>query len=179
MSCDALNTSVFPLKTMPTIRENVKIQHLVQSTFNELTVLTDTHLAEYWKKFTEMREAKHLKMLSYAQDGNIHKVDQFLNNGADVNYADQCGETLLMKALPYPNLVARILSRSNVNLESVDYLNNTALYLAVRFGVIESVTKLLNAGSSPLAVLNAEDFREECFNPAIVALLKDTQLHKK
>jgi hypothetical protein len=105
---------------------------------------------EMWKKMREIDK----KLLDACEDGNLEKVKQLLERGADVNVRGKDGETALMIVSWYgKKKIAELLIKKGIDLNAKDNFGRTALMYASWYGHKEIVKLLLEAGAD----VNAQD----------------------
>ena len=90
----------------------------------------------------------HLALLDAAQKGDLRKIKEALNDGANVNFQtpNERGDCALMRAVlgNYPAIVDCLLSAgANPNVSN---LSSTVLMLAARYGYLEIVQLLIENG---------------------------------
>ena len=116
-------------------------------------------------------------LLREINNGNTEAARELINNGANVNAANETGVTPLINAAGMGNkeIVQLLLSRgADVNAKASG--NYTALMQAALVGQTEIVKILLDAGADPtvkdIAGRTAQIYAEEKGHKDIVAMLK-------
>lgn len=89
------------------------------------------------------------KLLDSASWGDVDMVEQFLSQGADVNFADKEGVTAMMLASCYGHVeVMSCLFANGANIHAKTRDGSTALIKAAKLGVETAVEFLLERGAS-------------------------------
>lgn len=84
-----------------------------------------------------------------ASEGDVHKVDEILNSGADINETTISDETALMSAVSHKKInVVKFLINKGAYLNAQDMMGNTALHLAIKNNDPEIVKLLVEGGAS-------------------------------
>ncbi len=113
-----------------------------------------------------------------AKVGDVQRVKDEINSGADVNLQTANGFTPLHNAVISKNIeISKILIEAGADVNLVDVYNNTPLYFAVHYQNIDLVKLLLDAGTDPniRSVWGKEtalDTAKRKGNPEIIALLE-------
>ena len=117
---------------------------------------------------TEVREtAPVVSLTDVALDGNTQQVRLALENGADVNAADDEGRTALMMAAfnGHAKIVELLLDRG-ARVDSKDILGRTALMYSASGPFPETVGILLEQGADPNISDKSENFTALMFAAA-------------
>ena len=105
------------------------------------------------KKEEKMREIDK-EFLNACEEGDLERVKQLLERGADVNVRDKDGETALMIVSWYGKKeIAELLIKNGIDINAKDNLGRTALMYASWYGHNEVVKLLLENGAD----VNAQD----------------------
>ena len=108
----------------------VSLQYLVDFPLHAAIAVNDT------------KQISHLIKVGYRLDQEDSAHSQA------IDYCDDEGKTLLMLAIPYPNIVTLLLNKGS-NVSITDPEGNTALHFAVSLGQVESCRLLILEGASP------------------------------
>lgn len=94
-----------------------------------------------------------------ALDGNLEKVKSFINNGFDVNQANEDGHTVLMLASFNGHTeICEYLLDKDAHIEARDPNGRTALMFASTGPFPETVKLLLDSDANPNSVDHVEKF---------------------
>jgi ankyrin repeat protein len=97
---------------------------------------------------------KNLDLIIATQLGNTDTVSELLDQGADIEVKNDCGETALMTAITSNNQdVVRILLEKGANVNAKNFMGDTPLIVAALIGNEEIIKALLDSG----AEVNAKD----------------------
>lgn len=114
------------------------------------------------------------ELVNAAQLGDIGRVRELLNKGADVNTKNNLGYTALMAASrdDYLDIVKELINR-NANIDSKSNSGYTALMYAFEKGRIDTVKLLLNKGASVNKSLVVKIIKQNRINlyPLIVDII--------
>lgn len=100
------------------------------------------------------------ELLLAAHRGELDKVKQLLDAGADVNYRNEDSMTPLMFAVTSDHLdIVNELIRRSADITTAAMNGATALHLAANFGHIEILKKIIDTHLAELNDLNAQDNR--------------------
>ena len=92
-----------------------------------------------------------------ASEGDVHKIDEILNSGADINETTISDETALMSAVSHRRInVVKLLINKGAYLNAQDMMGNTALHLAVKNND-PAIVKLLVEGGASIHVPDYND----------------------
>ena len=98
------------------------------------------------------------ELLDAARRGELDKVKQLLDAGADVNYRDEDVITPLMFAVTSEHLdIVNELIRRGADITTVDRNGATALHLAAAYGHVDILKKIIDTHLAERDHLNAQD----------------------
>ena len=104
---------------------------------------------EVLKKLTTNTENQRVKFFKFLQIGSFSDIKEFIAQGADVNAADEAGDTPLMKMIVYSRPLEEIkyLVENGANVEAVNNDGDTPLMKAsMHNGAYDVVEYLLSLG---------------------------------
>jgi ankyrin repeat protein len=110
-------------------------------------------------------------------EGFVDKVESFVNDGTDLNAADEDGRTgLMLAAFNGHTAIVKLLLENKVAINTVDFMGRSALMYASTGHFPEAVEYLLTHGAEPNLVDNVEGFSALMFagaegNSKVVQLL--------
>jgi uncharacterized protein len=125
----------------------VQAQFLINGFVLVLTVLLSVN-APFAQKQEDMRVMDHIsEFLAAAASGDTAKVAECLDQGIDVNVADEHGQTALMLASDQGHVdTVKLLLRHGASPNLQNEVGGTALMMASFNGHLKIITELLKAG---------------------------------
>lgn len=111
-----------------------------------------------------------LELYNAAQNGDLDLVKSLIREGANVNEADEFGDTLLSTACYFGHIeIAKLLIVNEADIRAVDDRGITVLHNACTSGDIEIIRLLLSKGAEINAVGNlsgATPLHHACLGPS-------------
>lgn len=130
-----------------TIADHIRLANRIIALRN--ATYTPTSLSKQYDSIDATETPRSTELHRAAAQGDVRKLQQFLNEGADVDSQTIQGSTPLKIAVSYNHIdIIKLLIDYNAHVNGIDPHGSTALHTAAEGGSIETAILLMQAGAN-------------------------------